>query len=240
MTIPHALRILAAGLVLGLRPPGRDRRRVHRSGHRQLRPPGRHRRPGRLGLLGQGLLEEDRRLPPEGLLGKDRRRRRCRLRTSCRPLSAIPRAPSSGATASSIAAILGPRPASLRSPHVVGALRASSSRPACIVPHEEVASRTTGRRTSYEVIRPEEVPFVSYPYEWSFSQLQDAALATLEIEKARPPAGLTLVDASAYNIQFLRGRPVLIDTLSLRPGRRRRALDGLSANTAGISWRRSP
>jgi hypothetical protein len=67
-----------------------------------------------------------------------------------------------------------------------------------------------------KVIRPAEVPFVSYPYEWCFSQLKDAALATLEIEKRALRRGLTLVDASAYNIQFLRGRPILIDTLSLR------------------------
>jgi len=84
-----------------------------------------------------------------------------------------------------------------------------------LVPHEEVpAGAVPG--DAYKVIRPEEVPFVSYPYEWSFSQLQDAALATLEIQKRALRRGLTLVDASAYNIQFLRGAPVLIDTLSLR------------------------
>lgn len=67
-----------------------------------------------------------------------------------------------------------------------------------------------------KVIRPAEVPFVSYPYEWCFSQLKDAALATLEIEKRALRRGLSLVDASAANIQFLEGRPTLIDTLSLR------------------------
>ena len=89
-----------------------------------------------------------------------------------------------------------------------------------LIPHEEVPAGG-GPEALYKVIRPEEIPFVSYPYEWSFSQLQDAALATLEIEKRALRCGLTLVDASAYNIQFLRGRPVLIDTLSLR-----RAVDG--------------
>ena len=85
-----------------------------------------------------------------------------------------------------------------------------------LVPHEEVAAGLEGREDLYKLIRPEEVPFVSYPYEWSFSQLQDAALATLEIEKRALLRGLSLVDASAYNVQFRRGRPVLIDTLSLR------------------------
>ncbi|MCX6572993.1 MAG: class I SAM-dependent methyltransferase [Candidatus Aminicenantes bacterium] len=85
-----------------------------------------------------------------------------------------------------------------------------------LVPHEEVPSGLEGREDLYKLIRPEEIPFISYPYEWSFSQLQDAALATLEIERRALLRGLSLVDASAYNIQFRRGRPVLIDTLSLR------------------------
>jgi len=85
-----------------------------------------------------------------------------------------------------------------------------------LVPHEEVPAAVGGRPDVEKVLRPEEVPFISYPYEWSFSQLQDAALATLEIQKRALGRGLTLVDASAYNVQFLRGAPVLIDTLSLR------------------------
>lgn len=84
-----------------------------------------------------------------------------------------------------------------------------------LVPHEEVALAPGGTGDFVRVIRPEEIPFVSYPYEWSFSQLQDAARVTLEIERRAVARGLTLIDASAYNIQFLRGRPVLIDTLSL-------------------------
>jgi len=85
-----------------------------------------------------------------------------------------------------------------------------------LVPHEEVSLGSDAPEDGATIIRPEEVPFISYPYEWSFSQLQDAALATLEIEKRALRSGMTLVDASAYNIQFLRGRPILIDTLSLR------------------------
>jgi len=63
-------------------------------------------------------------------------------------------------------------------------------------------------------IRPERVPFISYPYEWSFGQLKDAALATLSIQKRALKAGMSLKDASAYNIQFFQGKPALIDTLS--------------------------
>jgi len=67
------------------------------------------------------------------------------------------------------------------------------------------------------VVRPERIPFISYPYEWSFSQLQDAALTTLRIQKHAIDAGFTLRDCSAYNIQFVGARPVFIDSLSFGP-----------------------
>ena len=58
------------------------------------------------------------------------------------------------------------------------------------------------------------VPIISYPWEWSFGQLKDAALTTLQIAEAALDRGMMLKDATAFNIQFLRGRPVHIDTLS--------------------------
>lgn len=66
----------------------------------------------------------------------------------------------------------------------------------------------------YCVIRPEEIPYVSYPYEWSFTQLQDAALLTLDIQRTAIEHQFTLKDATAYNVQFRKGRPIFIDTLS--------------------------
>ncbi|MBN2118748.1 MAG: class I SAM-dependent methyltransferase [Anaerolineales bacterium] len=78
-------------------------------------------------------------------------------------------------------------------------------------------SEPTGERSrseAYKVIQPERVPFISYPYEWSFSQLKDAALATLSIQRRALKLGMSLKDASAYNIQFVRGKAALIDTLS--------------------------
>ncbi len=68
--------------------------------------------------------------------------------------------------------------------------------------------------TAHAVLRPELVDFISYPYEWSFGQLRDAALLTLAVQKTATDAGFTLRDATAYNVQFHGGRPVLIDTLS--------------------------
>lgn len=62
------------------------------------------------------------------------------------------------------------------------------------------------------IIKPEFVPFISYPYEWCFSQLKDAALATLEVQRVALQHGMSLKDASAYNIQFHNDSPVLLDT----------------------------
>ncbi len=83
-----------------------------------------------------------------------------------------------------------------------------------LIPHEDTGLEGPRPDVSLTVIKPEAVPFVSYPYEWCFSQLKDAALATLEIQRRALTFGMCLKDASAYNMQFLRGRPVMIDTLS--------------------------
>ncbi|RPJ80266.1 MAG: SAM-dependent methyltransferase, partial [Acidobacteria bacterium] len=83
-----------------------------------------------------------------------------------------------------------------------------------LIPHEEVPVEAARPGEAYKVIRPEPVDFVSYPYEWCFSQLKDAALATLAIQKKAIGFGMSLKDASAYNVQFHAGRPVLVDTLS--------------------------
>ncbi len=83
-----------------------------------------------------------------------------------------------------------------------------------LIPHEEVEDEGRQPSLAYKVLRPETVGWISYPYEWSFSQLRDAALVTLEIQRRAIGRGMTLKDGSAYNIQFHRGRPVFIDTLS--------------------------
>lgn len=69
------------------------------------------------------------------------------------------------------------------------------------------------------VLQPERVPLVSYPYEWSFSQLREAARLTLAIMRRALDAGFWLKDASAFNVQFLEGKPIFIDTLSFEPYR---------------------
>jgi hypothetical protein len=81
-----------------------------------------------------------------------------------------------------------------------------------LIDHEEV--NILEIENSYKIIKPKKIPFISYPYEWSFSELKDAALLTLEIQKIAMKYGMTLKDASAYNVQFLNGKPIFIDTLS--------------------------
>ncbi len=83
-----------------------------------------------------------------------------------------------------------------------------------LVAHREVDIPPEDPGPAYKVIRPEPIPFISYPYEWSFSQFKDVALATLAIQKKALEFGMILKDASAYNVQFVGCRPVFIDTLS--------------------------
>lgn len=83
-----------------------------------------------------------------------------------------------------------------------------------LISHEEVSDRAPVASGAYRIIKPKKVPFISYPYEWSFSQLQDAALLTLNIQIEALKHGMSLKDASAYNVQFIGAKPVFIDTLS--------------------------
>jgi hypothetical protein len=83
-----------------------------------------------------------------------------------------------------------------------------------LVPHQEADKSFNGIDNVYKVLKPEVIPFISYPFEWSFSQLKHAALTTLRVQKRALEFGMSLKDCSAYNIQFRKGKPILIDTLS--------------------------
>jgi len=83
-----------------------------------------------------------------------------------------------------------------------------------LISHTETDVSLAYSENAYKVIKPNLIPIISYPYEWSFSQLKDAAIVTLKTQKIALDYGMTLKDSSAYNIQFSNGKPVLIDTLS--------------------------
>lgn len=83
-----------------------------------------------------------------------------------------------------------------------------------LINHEEVNNFKIQDSKAYKILKPDHITFISYPYEWCFSELKDAALTTIKVQKLALVHGMTLKDASSYNIQFSRGKPVLIDTLS--------------------------
>lgn len=64
------------------------------------------------------------------------------------------------------------------------------------------------------VLRHDVIPFVSYPFEWSFGMLQDAAMLQLELLDAALSEDFTLKDGTAYNVQWRGVRPVFIDVVS--------------------------
>ncbi|HYY75725.1 MAG TPA: hypothetical protein VE644_05330 [Gaiellaceae bacterium] len=61
------------------------------------------------------------------------------------------------------------------------------------------------------VLAHERVPFVSYPYEWPFGMLRDAALLQLELLLGALDEGLMLKDATPYNVQWRGARPLFVD-----------------------------
>jgi SAM-dependent methyltransferase len=84
-----------------------------------------------------------------------------------------------------------------------------------MVPYTEAPPDLAHSTDAYKILLPQQIHQISYPSEWSPEQLRDAALLTLKIQHLAMENGMTLKDATPFNIQFLNGRPILIDTLSL-------------------------
>jgi hypothetical protein len=76
------------------------------------------------------------------------------------------------------------------------------------------------------VLRHERIPFVSYPYEWSYGMLRDAAALHLEVLRGAVEAGFTMKDGSAYNVQWRGARPQFVDIGSFEPAREGEAWAG--------------
>jgi ribosomal protein L11 methylase PrmA len=83
-----------------------------------------------------------------------------------------------------------------------------------ILPFDEIIDDFPEGEVSCKVLRTDILPFVSYPYEWSFSQFKEAALLTLKINQLALEYGMILKDASMFNIQFIGCNPVFIDLTS--------------------------
>jgi ribosomal protein L11 methylase PrmA len=86
-----------------------------------------------------------------------------------------------------------------------------------LLPYETVSLELAEGPGAHAVISPEPLEFVSYPFEWTFGELKDAALLTLDAQLDALADGWTLRDASAFNVQFRAVKPVLIDSLSFEP-----------------------
>lgn len=67
------------------------------------------------------------------------------------------------------------------------------------------------------VYEHDKLPVVSYPYEWAFETLKDAALFHLDLNLQALDSGIHLSDATAYNVQFVGGRPIFIDHGAFEP-----------------------
>lgn len=87
-----------------------------------------------------------------------------------------------------------------------------------LISHEEITVGDWAPQGTLFCLAHPRIPVVSYPWEWPFSMLKDAALITLNAMETLIPLGFWLRDASAFNVQFFGERPCLIDTLSV--GRR--------------------
>lgn len=97
-----------------------------------------------------------------------------------------------------------------------GALKGLIERGALIAATEVEGVELSDAGADDLVLEHPKIPVVSYPYEWPFSALQAAALLHLDIQLELLDSDITLSDASAFNIQFLGGKPVFIDYLSFR------------------------
>ncbi|MBS1565012.1 MAG: class I SAM-dependent methyltransferase, partial [Bacteroidetes bacterium] len=86
-----------------------------------------------------------------------------------------------------------------------------------LLSHTELEQNLTGSPDWYKTLLPEQLSFISQPWEWCFSQWKNAALLTLSIAKKAMEKGMMLKDATPFNIQFQGTRPVFIDTLSFEP-----------------------
>ncbi len=83
-----------------------------------------------------------------------------------------------------------------------------------LIAHQELIETTAFDFADGRILLPEQIPFINYPYEWSFDMWKDAALLTLQIAMISLQKEMILKDATPFNIQFYKGRPVFIDTLS--------------------------
>ncbi|HUQ96781.1 MAG TPA: hypothetical protein VM010_03880 [Chitinophagaceae bacterium] len=83
-----------------------------------------------------------------------------------------------------------------------------------LIAHEEIPINFLKDARWFTTLRPEIIPVITYPFEWCFQQLKEAALLTLALAEKAASFGMMLKDATPYNIQFYKGAVIFLDTLS--------------------------
>jgi len=86
-----------------------------------------------------------------------------------------------------------------------------------LISHVDCTHKFDDLEQSAIILCPEQLECLTYPYEWSFTQLKQAALCTLDIFRTAMSFGFTLKDASAYNLTWHNGKMIFFDTLSFTP-----------------------
>jgi hypothetical protein len=82
-----------------------------------------------------------------------------------------------------------------------------------LIEHSEISNNQKSKG-EYKTLEVERIPFISYPYEWSFNQFKDSILLTLKMQRICVDFNMTLKDATPFNIQFIGNKPIFIGTLS--------------------------
>jgi hypothetical protein len=83
-----------------------------------------------------------------------------------------------------------------------------------LIPHGEVNLPIKAEPGIYKTLLPDQISFISYPYEWCFEQWKEVIYCFLEINRISLKYGMIMQDATPFNFTFLHGRPVFFDTIS--------------------------
>ena len=86
-----------------------------------------------------------------------------------------------------------------------------------LIAEKEVTGLPEGTSPSAALIEQPKIEFITYPYEWCFSQLKDSALKTLDFLQQCLEGDLILKDATAFNLALHEGTPKFFDILSIEP-----------------------
>ena len=84
------------------------------------------------------------------------------------------------------------------------------------VDQEELRLLELENNKNVRVFKHKKIDYISYPYEWSFYRLKDAALHHLNLHINLLKNNATLIDAYSYNVQFNNYSPIFIDLMSIK------------------------